>query len=181
MGAASDTRCRLPPIRWRRTPASAPRHPFNRPREARSAVGWRLAIAGHPCAPGAGAATGPASARVNGHGRQFGPGVVQPDYASPPAFRLVWSCCPLGCGDPKGNILRVSSAIGFKPHGPTKAAAAHLLYLQPLARAEPQKLDPARLSVRTSASFSPRSGWWGSYSPTSGARSVVRSRVTPVK
>ena len=68
---------------------------------------------GRPCTPKAGAATDSASAQVDGHGHQLGRGVDQPDYASPPAFRLVWSCCPSRFGDPKGSILRISSTIGF--------------------------------------------------------------------
>ena len=32
-------------------------------------------------------------------------------------FRLVCSCCPPRFGEPKGNILRSSSAIGFNPVG----------------------------------------------------------------
>ncbi len=67
---------------------------------------------GRPCTPETGAATDHADAPVDGHGHQFGRGVDQPDYASPP-FRLVWSCCPSRFGDPKGNTLRISSAIGF--------------------------------------------------------------------
>ena len=44
---------------------------------------------GGPCTPEAGAATDSARASVDGRGRQLGRGVDQPDYASPPAFRLV--------------------------------------------------------------------------------------------
>ena len=62
---------------------------------------------GRPCTPEAGAATDPASASVDGHGHQFRRGVDQPDHASPPAFRLAWSCYPSRFGDPKGNILRI--------------------------------------------------------------------------
>ena len=79
---------------------------------------------GRPCTPEAGAETDSASARVDGHGHQFGRGVDQPDYASPPAFRLVWSCDPSRFGDPKGSILRFSSAIGFIPDGPTYGRAS---------------------------------------------------------
>ena len=45
---------------------------------------------GHPCTSEAEAATDSADVPVDGHGHQFGRGVDQPDYASPPAFRLVW-------------------------------------------------------------------------------------------
>lgn len=69
-------------------------------------------MAGHPCTPEAGAATDPADARVNGHGRHFGRGADQLDYASPP-FRLVWSCCSSPFGDPKGSTLRIWSTVGF--------------------------------------------------------------------
>ena len=68
---------------------------------------------GRPCTPEAGAATDSASARVDRHGHQVGCRLGQPDYASPPSFRLVWSCCPSRFGDPKGDILRISSAVGF--------------------------------------------------------------------
>ena len=68
---------------------------------------------GRPCTPGAGAANDSARAPVDGHGHQFDRGVDQPDYASPPAFRLVWSCNPSRFGDPKGSILRISSAMDF--------------------------------------------------------------------
>ena len=74
-------------------------------------------MAGHPGTPEAGAATDPADASVDGHGYQFGRGVDQPDYASPLAFRLVWSCCSSHFGDPKGDILRTWSAIGFNSGG----------------------------------------------------------------
>ena len=67
---------------------------------------------GRRCTSEAGSANDSASARVDRHGHQFGRGVDQPDYASPP-FRLVRSCCPSRFGDPKGDILRISSAIGF--------------------------------------------------------------------
>ena len=69
-----------------------------------------------------GAATDAASARVDGHGHYFDRGVDQPDYASPPAFRLVWSCCHSCPGDPRGNILRISSAGGFNPAPPPSRA-----------------------------------------------------------
>jgi len=42
-----------------------------------------------PRSPEAGALTASAEAAVDGHGHQFGQGVDQSDYASPPAFRLV--------------------------------------------------------------------------------------------
>jgi len=42
-----------------------------------------------PRTPEAGALTASAEAAVDGHGHQFGQGVDQSDYASPPAFRLV--------------------------------------------------------------------------------------------
>ena len=64
-------------------------------------------MAGHPCTPEVGPATDFAAGPVDGGPvQQFGGRVDQPDYASPPAFRLVWSCCPPGFGDPKGDILR---------------------------------------------------------------------------
>ena len=50
-------------------------------------------MAGRPCAAGAGAANDSARAPVDGHGHQFGRGVDQPDYASPP-FRLVLVVLP---------------------------------------------------------------------------------------
>ena len=65
------------------------------PREARRAVGQRLAMPGRPRTPGAGPATGAASADADEHRHRFGRGVDQPDYASPPALRLVWSWLPL--------------------------------------------------------------------------------------
>ena len=42
-------------------------------------------------------------------------GWINLNYASSPAFRFVWSCCPSPFGDPKGDTLRMSSAIGFNP------------------------------------------------------------------
>ena len=78
-------------------------------------------MAGHPCTPVAGTANDPAAAPVDGHGHQFGLGADQPDYASPPAFRLVWSCCPSRYGDPKGDLLRISSA---SPESPLRIAGA---------------------------------------------------------
>ena len=67
---------------------------------------------GRPCTPEAGETTDRADARCDEHGHQFGLRVDQPDYASPP-FRLVWSSCPTRFGNPKGDILRISSATGF--------------------------------------------------------------------
>ncbi len=79
-----------------------------------------------PFTPETGAATDSASARVDRHGHQFGCGVDQPDYASPPSFRLVRSCCPSRFGDPKGNILRISSAIGFNPAGGNESRRCYI-------------------------------------------------------
>ena len=44
----SESRRRPPPMRWWSTPACAPGNPFNGPREARSAMGWRPAMPGPP-------------------------------------------------------------------------------------------------------------------------------------
>ena len=66
-----------------------------------------------PCTPEAGALTASAEAPVDGHGHQFGQGVDQSDYASPPAVRFVGRAALTRFGDPKGDILRVSFAIGF--------------------------------------------------------------------
>ena len=86
----SETRRRLPPIRWRRTPANASGKPFKRPREAGPTVGQRLAMPGH-VPPEAGVATDSASAPVHGHGHQFGRGVDQPGirFSSGVSPRLV--------------------------------------------------------------------------------------------
>jgi len=46
------------------------------------------------------------------------------NYASPPAFTSRLVCYPSTFGDPKGNILRMSSAIDFNPVGREKAADA---------------------------------------------------------
>ena len=56
--------------------------------------------------------TASADAAVDGHGHRFDRGMDQPDYAFPP-FRLIFLVLPFTLGDPKGDILRTSSAIGF--------------------------------------------------------------------
>ena len=108
--------------------ANAPAEPFSGPRKARSAARLRLAMPSRPCIPEAGAATDSADARVDGHGHRFGRGVDQPDYAFPP-FRLVCSCYRSRFGDPKDDILRILSAIGFilvaAPLRPTRGVASN--------------------------------------------------------
>ena len=52
-------------------------------------------------------------------------GWINLNYASPPAFRLVGPCYAPPFGDPKGNVLRTPSAIGFRSGlGATKATGA---------------------------------------------------------
>ena len=76
----SETRFRLPSTRLRSTPASAPANPFNGPREARPAAGWRPSIPGRPCTREAGAATDPRQAPPGGgRGHQFRRGLDQPE------------------------------------------------------------------------------------------------------
>lgn len=113
VGDASERRRQPLPMRRQSTPASAPGNPFSGPRKARLAVG-RLAMPGRPCTPDTGAATDSANAPVDGRRHRFGRGVDQPDYVSPP-LPIVWSCFSSRFGGPKGNVLRIPSAIGFNP------------------------------------------------------------------
>ena len=74
-----------PGDRRRRSGGGAPPRPLrgtrsDAPREARLAVGRRLAMPDRPCAPEAGAANDLASAAADGHGHRFRLGVDQPDY-----------------------------------------------------------------------------------------------------
>lgn len=115
---------------------------------------------GRPCTPGAGAANDLASADVAGHGHRFRLGVDQPDYlrllrffvATPPVLRFdACSCPPSPFGDPKGDILRVSSASGFNPASEPKVAEADPGQCRELSGAEP--------SARFGSGASPRMPW----------------------
>ena len=111
----SETRRRLPPIRWRRTPANAPANRFSGPREARSAVGRRLAMPGRPCAPQPERRLTPPAPRSMDTGISSAVGWINLTTLLLRRFASFESCCPSRFGDPKGDILRYPSATGFNP------------------------------------------------------------------
>ena len=139
----SESLRRPPPTRRRSTLASAPENLFTGPREARPAEAWRLAMSGHPCTPEAGAATDSASAPVHARGVSSAVGWINLTKLLLRRFASFESCCPSRFGDPKGDILRISSATGFNPahrgRRPPKPIRAHLSGLR--GRSRPQGLD----------------------------------------
>ena len=104
MGAASATRI-PPPTRWRSTSANASVNPFKQPSRTR---GWRSD--GDRCGERY------RKRRCRGTRAPVPPwGGSTRLRAIPPGLRLVCWCRPVSFGDPKGGILRVPSAMGFKP------------------------------------------------------------------
>ncbi len=80
--------------------------------------------AGSSMYPEAGAATDPASARVDRHGHQFDRGWINLITLLLRRFASFESCRPSRFGDPKGNTLRIPSAKGFKSRSASEEAAA---------------------------------------------------------